>query len=168
MGEKCFTLYTATYHRNVRTELLKYKCLLGTICPQRVCSVLLMLMFFVFYFFFPGGRRYRPLSNKNRPPGVLYLRKQGLLCCLVTTDIFYPLEKHITIYDTYMNHFTNILKDICQVCPNVNPCLVCFAISASAMILTNASSNLFAIKVSIQTFFYATFRLSHCLCRISG
>ena len=83
---------------------------------------------FCFLFFFPGGRRYRPLSNKNRPPGVLYLRKQGLLCCLVTTDIFYPLEKHITIYDTYMDHFTNILKDICQVFPNVNPCLVSFEI----------------------------------------
>ena len=26
MVKKCFTLYTATYHRNVRTELLKYKC----------------------------------------------------------------------------------------------------------------------------------------------
>ena len=53
MEKKCFTLYTATYHRNVRTELLKYKCFFKNDLPTESFLSAPYVNVFCFLIFFP-------------------------------------------------------------------------------------------------------------------
>ena len=59
--KKCFTLYTATYHRNVHTDLLKYKCFFKNDLPTESLSSAFNVNVFLFFIFLPWWSAVPPL-----------------------------------------------------------------------------------------------------------